>query len=93
MVLLLFLISERLQEQYKINDCSAASLNTYSNSSCYLIQNNTFLWDTHSTHTSSRDKDIYSFLNFVSLSLDSWWMYNTPLLGMKQREKTNLHKA
>lgn len=72
MVLLLFLISEKLQQQYKINDCSAASLNTYSNSSCYLIQNNIFLRGTHSTHTSSRDKDIYSFLNFLSLSLDSF---------------------
>lgn len=42
--LLLFLISERLREDYKINDCSMASLSTYSNGSCSLIQKNIFLW-------------------------------------------------
>lgn len=69
MFLLLFLISETLQE-YKINDCSTASLSTYSNGSCYLIQNNIFLQGTHSTCTSNRDKDIYSFPNSLSLFLD-----------------------
>lgn len=43
MFLLLFLISERLQEDCKINDCSMATVISYSNSICYLIQNNIFL--------------------------------------------------
>jgi len=70
MLLFLFLISERLQEEYKINDCSTASLSTYSNRSSYLIQNHIFLPGTHSTYTSNRDKDIYRFPNSLSLFLD-----------------------